>query len=75
VLAKGDIMHCAGGTLGAGLSESFVSYSDFLQIGFMIDEPLFQPYLGTRLGDEDSVIGMPLKLTLRLLAQAGYPLP
>ncbi len=40
--------------------------------GFMIDEPLFEPYLGTRVGDADSIIGMPLALTLALLARAGY---
>jgi hypothetical protein len=39
----------------------------------MIDEPLFMPFLGKRMGDEDSIIGMPLQLTLRLLAQAGFP--
>eukprot|EP00050_Salpingoeca_kvevrii_P009901 m.5426 g.5426 ORF g.5426 m.5426 type:complete len:208 (-) comp2512_c0_seq2:165-788(-) len=50
VIAKGDIMYCAG--------------------GFMIDEPLFEPYLGERIGSESSIIGMPLEVTMALLEQA-----
>ncbi|KAI8586736.1 inosine triphosphate pyrophosphatase-like protein [Geranomyces variabilis] len=38
--------------------------------GFMIDDPIMFPYLGPREGDEDSIIGMPLKLLTRLLAEA-----
>ncbi|KAI9144653.1 inosine triphosphate pyrophosphatase-like protein [Paraphysoderma sedebokerense] len=39
--------------------------------GFMIDDPILYPYLGRREGDEDSIIGMPLKLTRRLLEEAS----
>ncbi|KAL7753397.1 hypothetical protein RI367_001172 [Sorochytrium milnesiophthora] len=35
--------------------------------GFMIDEPMLYPYLGQREGDEDSIIGMPMKLTQQLI--------
>ena len=38
--------------------------------GFMIDDPLLQPYLGEREGSEDSIIGMPLNLLRDLIAQA-----
>eukprot|EP00911_Craspedida_sp_UC1_P000048 UC1_evm1s39 len=38
--------------------------------GFMIDEPLLEPYLGKREGSEDSIIGMPLALLRRLLLEA-----
>ena len=38
--------------------------------GFMVDDPLLAPYLDRREGDEDSIIGMPLTLTLKLLEQA-----
>ena len=50
VLAKGDIMYCAG--------------------GFMIDDPEFAPFLAQREGDEDSIIGLPLTLTLSLMRKA-----
>ncbi|KAJ3050109.1 hypothetical protein HK097_008914 [Rhizophlyctis rosea] len=39
--------------------------------GFMIDDPLLFPYLAQREGDEDSIIGMPIKLLLRLLNEAA----
>lgn len=38
--------------------------------GFMIDDELVLPFLGKRDGDEDSIIGMPLKLVARLLKEA-----
>lgn len=38
--------------------------------GFMVDEPLLQPFLGERVGTEDEVIGLPLLLTQRLLSEA-----
>lgn len=41
--------------------------------GFMIDEPLLAPYIGERVGTEDSIIGLPLEVTLRLLRAAGLP--
>ncbi|KAI9187602.1 hypothetical protein H9P43_001992 [Blastocladiella emersonii ATCC 22665] len=50
VIAKGEIMHCAG--------------------GFMIDDELLQPYLAERIGDEDTIIGMPLQCTRELLEEA-----
>lgn len=40
--------------------------------GFIVDDPLIQPYLGPREGDEDSIIGLPMALTLRLMKQLGY---
>ena len=43
--------------------------------GFMVDEPLFLPYLSTRVGAEDSIIGMPLELTVRLLSEHGWVRP
>ena len=41
--------------------------------GFMIDEPLFEPYLGERVGSADSIMGLPVDLTLKLLEQARQP--
>lgn len=41
--------------------------------GFMIDEPLLEPYLGQREGTEDSIIGLPIALCKRLLAEAEEP--
>ncbi|KAI9104760.1 inosine triphosphate pyrophosphatase-like protein [Phlyctochytrium arcticum] len=38
--------------------------------GFMIDDPLLEPYLDRREGDEDSIIGMPMKLLHRLMNEA-----
>ncbi|TPX66578.1 hypothetical protein SpCBS45565_g04399 [Spizellomyces sp. 'palustris'] len=38
--------------------------------GFMIDDPLLEPYLLKRQGDEDSIIGMPMRLLMRLLKEA-----
>ncbi|KAJ3296904.1 hypothetical protein HK104_001055 [Borealophlyctis nickersoniae] len=38
--------------------------------GFMIDDPLLEPYLKYREGDEDSIIGMPIQLLKKLLAEA-----
>ncbi len=38
--------------------------------GFMVDEPDFAPYLHTREGTEDSIIGLPLQLTLKLIEDA-----
>ena len=38
----------------------------------MVDEPLFWPYLTTRVGDEDSIIGLPMKLTLKLMREVGW---
>ena len=49
VIAKGEIMQCAG--------------------GFMIDDAAFAAYLGAREGSEDSIIGMPLALTMALVQQ------
>jgi septum formation protein len=37
--------------------------------GFLIEHPLIIPYLSKRIGDEDSIIGMPLKLTEQLLEE------
>ena len=37
--------------------------------GFMIDDPLLEPYLDRREGDEDSIMGMPMKLLAKLIAQ------
>lgn len=41
--------------------------------GFMVDEPLFAPYLGARIGTEDSITGLPVELTKRLLREAQEP--
>ncbi|KAL2913347.1 hypothetical protein HK105_207092 [Polyrhizophydium stewartii] len=38
--------------------------------GFTIEDPELQPYMLQREGDEDSIIGMPIKLLLRLIAEA-----
>lgn len=40
--------------------------------GFMIDHPLLQPYLGERVGTEDSILGLPMHVLRQLLDQAGY---
>jgi len=40
--------------------------------GFQIDDPLFQPYLLRREGDEDSIIGLPMNLVRRLLSEAEW---
>jgi septum formation protein len=37
--------------------------------GFMIDEPLLQPYLGERAGTEDSILGLDMELLKRLMDQ------
>ncbi|KAI8825217.1 inosine triphosphate pyrophosphatase-like protein, partial [Fimicolochytrium jonesii] len=38
--------------------------------GFVVDDPLLHPYLLAREGDEDSIIGMPMKLLMQLLKEA-----
>jgi len=40
---------------------------------FVAEDPLLQPYLGDRTGEIESVQGMPVALTQRLLAQATSP--
>ena len=37
--------------------------------GFMIDSPIFEPFLGSREGDESTIIGMSLPLFQRLIVQ------
>ncbi|EDQ92996.1 uncharacterized protein MONBRDRAFT_13421, partial [Monosiga brevicollis MX1] len=37
--------------------------------GFLIDDPLIEPYLDKREGDEDSIIGLPMRLVNSLLEQ------
>ena len=37
--------------------------------GFLVDDPLILPYLDKREGDEDSIIGLPMALTRRLIAE------
>lgn len=37
--------------------------------GFMIDDELIAPYLRQRIGDEDSIIGLPMKLLMSLIEQ------
>lgn len=37
--------------------------------GFMIDDPLLGPYLGERIGEESSIIGLPISKTKALLAE------
>lgn len=37
--------------------------------GFMIDDPLLKPYLGAREGDEDSIIGLSLRVLRSLISQ------
>ncbi|KAI9002727.1 inosine triphosphate pyrophosphatase-like protein [Gaertneriomyces semiglobifer] len=41
--------------------------------GFLIDDPIIYPYLARRDGDEDSIIGMPVKLLRKLLEEASEP--
>ncbi|KAJ3168448.1 hypothetical protein HDU87_001004 [Geranomyces variabilis] len=52
--------------------DALISKGDIMYCsgGFMIDDPIMFPYLGAREGDEDSIIGMPMKLLTRLLAEA-----
>jgi septum formation protein len=37
--------------------------------GFLIDDPLIEPYLAAREGDADSIIGLPLRLTRQLIQE------
>ncbi len=62
VLSKGDIMYCSGGFM--------VCFVCVCALHPQIDDPDFAPYLARREGSEDSIIGMPLELTSRLLAEA-----
>ena len=39
--------------------------------GFMVDDPELQPYLSTREGREDALMGMPSALLMRLLKEAN----
>ena len=38
----------------------------------MVDEELFYPYMGKRVGTVESIIGLPMDLLVELLAQAGW---
>ena len=38
--------------------------------GFLIDDPLVEPYLDRLEGERESIIGLPITLTRRLLAEA-----
>lgn len=51
VIAKGDVMGCAG--------------------SFVVEEPLLAPFIGKREGEMESVEGMPIALTTRLLLEAA----
>lgn len=37
--------------------------------GFLVDDDLVTPHLDKREGDEDSIIGMPIQLTRRLIRE------
>ena len=39
--------------------------------GFMIDDVLIEPYLAERVGDEDSILGLPMKLLRELMDNVG----
>jgi septum formation protein len=39
--------------------------------GFVVDDPLIMPYLDKREGDEDSIIGLPMRLTRQLIAEVS----
>eukprot|EP00743_Colponemidia_sp_Colp-15_P004779 GILK01005147.1.p1 GENE.GILK01005147.1~~GILK01005147.1.p1 ORF type:complete len:203 (-),score=29.14 GILK01005147.1:103-630(-) len=54
VIAKGEVMYCAG--------------------GFMVEEPLLQPYIERVDGTIDSIQGLPITLLKQLLADVQTPL-
>ena len=54
------------------LVDALIAKGDILHCagGFMIDDPLVIPFLAAREGSEDSIIGMPIALTMALLSEA-----
>lgn len=56
IISEGTIMHCCGGFM--------VDHRKHYK--FMLD--LFLPYLGKRIGTEDSIVGMPVDLLRKLLS-------
>lgn len=39
--------------------------------GFVVDDPLIMPFLDKREGEEDSIIGLPMRLTHQLIAEVS----
>lgn len=64
VIAKGDIMHCAGGFM---IDERRSPLSRARLIKQIL--ALLYPYLDKREGDEDSILGLSSQLLLKLLKE------
>ncbi len=54
----------------ADVVDAVIAKGDIMQCcgGFMIDEPLFEPYLGERKGTPESIMGLPVHLLPGLIA-------
>lgn len=60
-----------------GVMDELIAKGDVMYCcgGFLIDDPLIEPYLDRREGDADSIIGLPMRLLLDLWRQVDPQAP